>query len=221
MDSFLDYEFNDPTLLAVALTHRSADPRHNERLEFLGDALLGFLIAEFLFRRYPDADEGQLTRSRASLVNKESLAAIARSLDLGSRIWLGEGELKSGGWRRESILANTLEAVVGAIFLDGGLDACRNALADWFHERLEAADPHHSGKDPKTELQEYLQSRKRPLPTYRTVEITGPPHKQLFKIECAVDGLEGSVVAEAHSRRRGEQEAARLALAKIIGGGRE
>ncbi len=154
------YVFRDDRLRLRALTHRSADAVHNERLEFLGDALLGMLIAEILFQRFPSADEGQLTRTRAALVNRECLADIARDLDLGQSLVLGEGEMKSGGWRRDSILANTLEALLGAVFLDGGIESCRAVVLELFAERLAEVDPLHTDKDPKTALQEFLQSRR-------------------------------------------------------------
>ncbi|MBI4695965.1 MAG: ribonuclease III [Gammaproteobacteria bacterium] len=210
---FLGYRFKDQTLLERALTHRSAAGEHNERLEFLGDALIGFMIADYLFNRFPDADEGALTRTRATLVNRDSLAAIARGLDLGAHLRLGEGELKSGGWRRDSILANCFEALVGAVFLDGGMEACRERVDAWFAERFATIDPKDATKDPKTQLQEYLQSRRHALPAYRTLDVSGPPHNQTFLIECAIPALDLAVEAEGKSRRRAEQEAARLALA--------
>lgn len=209
---FLGYVFKDASLLEQALTHRSAAIRHNERLEFLGDSLIGFMVADFLFTRFPDADEGALTRMRAMLVNRDSLAMIARDLDLGGHLRLGEGELKSGGWRRDSILANCLEALVGAIYLDGGIEACRGRVEAWFAPRFETIDPKGVGKDAKTELQEFLQSRRLALPSYRTLDVSGPPHDQTFGVECAVPELGVAVVAEGKSRRRAEQEAARLAL---------
>jgi ribonuclease III len=212
----LRYQFRDPDLLRLALTHRSSSAQHNERLEFLGDALIGVLIAEALFHRFPTADEGQLTRARATLVNKESLATIARELALGPKLRLGEGEMKSGGWRRDSILANALEAIVGAIFLDGGTTACKEEILQWFESRLDQLNPAVMAKDPKTLLQEFLQSRQAPLPIYQTVEISGPPHEQRFTIACEVVGIESSVQAVGRSRRQAEQEAARLALGVLL-----
>jgi ribonuclease-3 len=210
-----EYQFQDPALLEQALTHRSSGAVHNERLEFLGDALLGFVIGDILYRRFPAADEGQLTRSRASLVNKRTLAAVARTMDLGPRIVLGEGEMRSGGWRRDSILANALEALVGAIYLDGGVDACRRQIAVWFEPMLAEADPENTGKDPKTRLQEFLQARSLSLPDYRNIEVSGPPHDQIFTVECHVEPLSDPVVAQGRSRRAGEQEAARKVLDKL------
>ena len=212
----LKYAFKDPSLLAVALTHRSAATKHNEQLEFLGDALLGFIIADEICLRYPDAAEGPLTRLRASLVNRDTLAEIARELNVGDFLRLGEGELKSGGWRRDSILANTLEAIVAAIYLDGGMESCRAEVHRWFAARLITHRPETARKDAKTELQEYLQGRRLDLPVYRTLEEEGPPHLRRFKIECAVTGL-SPVVVESESRRSGEQAAARIALTQLIG----
>lgn len=217
MKPFVDYRFRDPDLLETALTHRSASARHNERLEFLGDALLGFIIADVLHTRFPQADEGGLTRARAGLVNRDSLADIAREFGVGELLHLGDGEMKSGGWRRSSILANAIEAVTAAIYLDGGMDACRDAVLRWFETRLAAVDPDRAPKDAKTELQEFLQARRRNLPTYRTIAEDGPPHRRSFTVECLIDGC-APIVAESHSRRSGEQDAARLALQKLRAG---
>ena len=214
-----EYEFEDPALLGQALTHRSSSGAHNERLEFLGDAVLGFIIGDILYRRFPDADEGQLTRSRASLVNKESLAAVARAIALGPRLELGEGEMKSGGWRRDSILANALEALVGAVYIDGGIEACRKQISAWFEPMLANIDPETASKDPKTRLQEYLQAQRLPLPDYRNIEVSGPPHKQVFVIECWVDLLPEPAVARGRSRRGAEQEAAQKALDMLLAKG--
>lgn len=214
MDTLLEYEFVDGSLLKTALTHRSASGRHNERLEFLGDALLGFIIADVLHTRFPGADEGELTRARAALVNRESLAQLARHYRIGERLHLGEGELKSGGWRRSSILANAMEAIIAAIYLDGGMEACRREVLRWFAERLSTVDPGAAPKDAKTELQEYLQAQRRSLPSYRTVEERGPPHRRVFKVECHIEGF-APVLAESSSRRGGEQDAARAALSRL------
>ncbi|MCZ6892437.1 MAG: ribonuclease III, partial [Gammaproteobacteria bacterium] len=178
----MDYEFNDDSLRVKALTHRSAGSDNNERLEFLGDALLGLITAQYLFEHFPAADEGELTRTRASLVNRDTLAEIARSLDLGNLLVLGEGEQKSGGWRRDSILANSLEALLGAIYLDGGMDVCRQAVETWFAEKLADVDPKSAAKDAKTALQELLQSRRLELPRYETTDISGPSHDQTFTV---------------------------------------
>jgi ribonuclease III len=216
----LDYSFRDDALRRRALTHRSAEPEHNERLEFLGDALLGFIVAEHLYVSFPGADEGQLTRTRATLVNREALAELARELDLGTALVLGEGEQKSGGWRRDSILANALESLIGAIYLDGGLAACRNAVLGLFAERLAACDPGRAHKDPKTALQEYLQGRRHELPRYETVTVAGPSHQQLFTVRCHTSALPGPVVAQGPTRRKAEQAAARATLLQLTAGDR-
>lgn len=208
----LGYEFADQELLTRALTHRSVGARHNERLEFLGDALLGMIVAEYLYETYPEADEGQLTRTRATLVNRESLAETARGLALGNLIKLGEGELKSGGWRRDSILANAFEALLGAIYLDGGMPACRRSVLQVLEPRLAAIDADSAGKDPKTELQEFLQSRRLSLPEYKTMNISGPSHQQMFSVACQIETLDEPVVASGPSRRKAEQAAARAVL---------
>jgi ribonuclease-3 len=208
----LDYQFKEESLLWKALTHSSAGKNNNERLEFLGDALLGFIIAEELYRRFPLADEGQLTRLRASLVKKETLAELARQLELGKYLILGEGERKSGGWHRDSILANTFEALVGAIYLDGGLDACYSQVLQVFASLLEATFPETVEKDPKTQLQEWLQARKHVLPHYEIIAVEGEPHKQIFTVKCECPGIEEPVVAQGNSRRRAEQLAASLAM---------
>ena len=213
----LGYAFNDADLLATALTHRSAGSSNNERLEFLGDALLGFIMAEELYRKFPDTDEGRLTRLRASLVKRETLAAVARSLDVGECLTLGEGERKSGGWRRESILANAVEALLGAVFLDGGMEVCRGTVLRLFGERLAGLSPEAVVKDPKTELQEYLQARHKPLPSYTTLSVEGDPHNQRFTVSCEVNALPHPITAHGSSRQRAEQAAAREALTALRG----
>lgn len=177
------------------------------------------IVAEFLFENFPEADEGQLTRARAALVNRDSLAVVARSLGLGELLVLGEGELKSGGWRRSSILANTLEALVGAVYLDGGMDTCRQVVRAWFAERLAAVDPGDTGKDPKTALQELLQGRREDLPRYETTHVSGPSHDQTFTVACHTAALDEPVTAQGRSRRKAEQAAARAALRRLEGGG--
>jgi ribonuclease-3 len=195
LQSALRYEFTDASLLTVALTHRSAGKPNNERLEFLGDAIIGFLVAEFLHR--------------------ETLAGMARELNLGSVIALGEGEQKSGGWRRDSILANALEAVLAAIYLDGGMEPARLSLRDWYGDRLLNVDPGATQKDSKTRLQEFLQQRRLPLPTYSTREVEGPPHAQSFTVVCTLETPPLSLEGRGNSRRHAEQEAARLALTAL------
>lgn len=212
----LGHRFTDRALLRQALTHRSAGQPHNERLEFLGDSLLGAAVAERLFHDLPQADEGLLTRARARLVNRRELAARARELALGEHLRLGPGELKSGGWRRDSILADALEAVLAAVYLDAGWPALTALVERVFAAALAALEHHGTDKDPKTRLQEWLQSRRLPLPQYRTVSESGPPHERRFTVRCVLDGLEVEpVVASGPSRRVAEQEAARLMLERL------
>jgi len=208
----LGYCFQREDYLTIALTHRSAGTPNNERLEFLGDALLGYIIAKFLFDRFPVASEGELTRLRASLVKKDTLAEIAQQLELGQYLYFGGGELKSGGWRRSSILADALEAIIGAICLDSGMTICKEVVLRLFQERLSMLSPQRVIKDPKTRLQEYLQAKQQPLPEYRILAIEGAPHAQHFEVECVVPGLRQSALGEGNSRRRAEQAAAERAL---------
>ena len=213
LSAALDYTFRQPELLEEALTHRSASPHNNERLEFLGDALLNLIVAECLFQRYPKASEGELSRLRANLVKGETLAGLARNLCLGDWLRLGSGELKSGGFRRESILSDAMEAIFGAVYLDGGMNACRDLVLRLLQDclaRLLSAD---ELKDPKTRLQESLQARQQPLPIYNVLEIGGKPHAQSFTVECVVD--EFRAVAVGSSRRKAEQEAARQLLEQM------
>jgi ribonuclease-3 len=208
----LGVRFSDPGLLARALTHRSHGAPNYERLEFLGDAVLSFVVAELLFRRFPAAAEGELSRYRASLVSGEALAAIAAALGLGDQLRLGDGELKSGGQRRGTILADALEAVFGAIYLDQGLDAARAAAERLFEAALATLPDAGALKDPKTRLQEWLQGRGHALPAYTVLEVSGEPHEQHFRVRCDVPALALSAVAEGGSRRRAEQEAAQRIL---------
>jgi len=202
------YQFKDPRLLDIAVTHRSAGSGNNERLEFLGDAVLGQVVAEWLYRSFPEGDEGQLSRLRASLVKREALADIARGLALGDFLRLGSGELKSGGFRRGSILADALEAVFGAVLVDGGFEACRDCIHRLYAQRFENISVVDELKDPKTRLQEYLQSRKLALPEYEMVRVTGKAHNQLFDVECRVIALDLVCVGQGSSRRKAEQAAA-------------
>lgn len=215
----LAYQFLDPTLLDQALTHRSADGRNNERLEYLGDAVLGMLAAEELFKRHPRATEGELSRIRAALVKGKTLAAIAVELGLSEFLYLGPGEMKSGGARRDSILAGALEAIMGAVYLDGGLDACRELVLRLISARLEEFTPQTMRKDPKTRLQEYLQARRTPLPTYTTVNVSGAEHSQMFKVSCQVEGVDATFDGVGASRRDAEQQAAELALQHLESSG--
>jgi ribonuclease-3 len=213
---FEGHAFADGSLLAQALSHRSAGSPHNERLEFLGDALLNLIIAEQLYARWPKADEGAMTRARAELVRESALAAVARSLDLGARLNLGPGEMKTGGHRRDSILADALEAVIAALYLDGGLDACRNTVLQWFEPLLAALPPlHQVGKDAKTRLQEWLQARQRALPVYVLLEESGDEHDKRFRVGCTL--ADPMIVTEGSgtSRRTAEQAAAEAALQRI------
>lgn len=211
----LGYQFTQAVLLEDALTHRSAGSQNYERLEFLGDAILNFIIAAELYQRFNQAAEGELSRLRASLVNSEALARLARGLNLGEFLTLGSGEMKSGGFRRESILADALEAVFGAVYLDGGFEAGRNLILRLYHQTLDSLPAVADLKDPKTQLQEYLQSRKLPLPNYLVVDISGDPHAQTFVVECQAEGLAAPTRGVGSSRRKAEQEAASNALRLI------
>lgn len=209
----LDYRFNDPSLLDSALTHRSAGGANNERLEFLGDAILGLVIADALYRRYPEASEGELSRLRASLVRKQTLAELARDLELGEYLHLGPGELKSGGYRRDSILADALEAIFGAVYLDSGFEASVTMIGALYAERFAQLPAEAVAvKDAKTRLQEHLQGRHLELPEYTVVSISGDAHAQVFEVECRVAGLAQSVRGKGSSRRRAEQQAAQHML---------
>lgn len=211
----LSYEPRDATLFAAALTHRSAARPHNERLEFLGDAVLNLLVAEQLYRAFPLADEGDLSRLRARLVSSEPLAAIAAGLGVGEVLQLGSGELKSGGFRRESILADALEALVGAVFLDRGLEAARELVVQLFAERLAGLPDAATLKDAKTRLQEHLQSLGLPLPHYAVERTAGEAHAQTFWVSCEVSALKLRATGSGSSRRRAEQEAADEVLRMI------
>ena len=208
----LGYQFNHPALLQQALTHRSHSVLHNERLEFLGDSILNCVVAALLFDSFSDIDEGDLSRVRANLVKQQSLYEIAQRIELSQFLRLGEGELKSGGFRRPSILADTLEALFGAIFLDGGFEAARQTIQSLYEPVLMAVDPSTLGKDAKTLLQEFLQSKKIALPQYNVVATHGAAHNQEFEIECLVPKLDIQVFGTGGSRRAGEQAAAKLAL---------
>jgi ribonuclease-3 len=202
-------------LLEQALTHRSAGPVNNERLEFLGDALLGLVIAEALWHRFPRADEGELSRRRAALVNKESLAQIARGLRLGDYLRLGSGETRTGGHARDSILADAFEALIGAIYQDKGFEVAREMLLRVFEQPLAQVAEREAIKDPKTLLQEMLQSRRRPLPDYEVVDIGGQQHAQQFVVRCRLPDLDVATDGQGTSRRRAEQDAAERMLALL------
>ena len=213
---FEGHAFADGVLLAQALRHRSAGAPHNERLEFLGDALLNLIVAEQLYLRWPKADEGAMTRARAELVRESALAAIARSLDLGPRLILGPGELKTGGHRRDSILADALEAVIAALYLDGGFDACRNTVLPWFEPLLSALPPlNQVGKDAKTRLQEWVQARQLPLPAYALLDESGDDHDKRFRVGCTLSEPSISSEGSGTSRRSAEQAAAETVLSRL------
>lgn len=217
----LGHEFREPARLREALTHRSAGGRHNERLEFLGDAILNCVIADALFRHRPDAPEGDLSRLRASLVRERTLAEIAAELDLGAALRLGAGEMRTGGFRRDSILADALEAVLGGIYLDAGFDTVHAVIMALYRDRLEALPEADSLKDPKTRLQEWLQARGRPLPRYHTVSVTGAEHARRFVVRCELEDADLAVEGEGGGRRRAEQAAAEIMLQRLEGRTRE
>lgn len=207
----LGYQFINAALRQQALTHRSHGVPHNERLEFLGDGLLNFVIARLLFQHFPALPEGDLSRLRAGLVNQQALSELAVSLSLGEHLRLGEGELKSGGFRRPSILADAFEALIGAVYLDGGFAAAEKVLTELYRPLLAVIDPAAPGKDPKTRLQEYLQGRRFGLPQYSIVSVDGEAHEQHFRVECAIPELSIHSQGEGTTRRAAEQEAARSA----------
>lgn len=215
LEQRLNHRFKNSALLRQAVTHRSMGNQNNERLEFLGDSILGFVVSEMLYHHYPDVPEGDLSRLRARLVRGESLADLAREFDLGDALLLGQGELKSGGYRRDSILADAMEAIIGAIYLDGGFAVCDAWLKKLFEQRIKNLPPLAELKDPKTRLQEWLQARKHPLPSYEVIRIKGDGHLQIFIMSCRIDGMGVSTQGEGGSRRKAEQEAASLAIAEL------
>lgn len=210
----LDYGFKDAMLLERALTHRSASRQHNERLEFLGDAVLGYVIGEYLHRTRRDQREDSLTLLRASLIRRETLVAVAREIGLGRHLLLGVGERRSGARDRASILADALEAMIGAVHEDGGVEAARATIMHLFRERLENL-AERAPKDPKSDLQERLQARGLALPEYRTVDIEGRPHDQVFNIACDLGELELSVTATGRNRKEAEMRAAALVIVEV------
>lgn len=208
----LNYTFQDPKFLKVALTHRSKGGDHNERLEFLGDAVVNFVIADILYQLFPKATEGDLSRWRASLVNRDTLAELALEFELGQYLFLGPGELRSGGNKRHSILSCAMEAIIGAVYMDGGFDVARAKILEWYDPLLQSLSTAASHKDPKTLLQEYLQSRRLALPLYHVAEVSGEAHQQIFTVTCRVEGLEEYSQGTGTSRRRAEQDAAQAML---------
>lgn len=213
---FAGYRFNDPALLTQALTHRSAGAPHYERLEFLGDSLVNLMVAELLYSRWPKQDEGTLTRARAELVRESALASIARELNIGARLHLGPGELKTGGRRRDSILADVVEAIVGAMYLDSDFNTCRSHVLPWFDTLLEALPaPNKIGKDPKTRLQEWLQAKQLPLPVYDLVQESGDAHAKQFHVQASLSEPAISAEGIGSSRRAAEQVAADALLDQL------
>ena len=211
----LNYRFRDPVLAQLALTHRSIGKPNNERLEFLGDALLGAIIAEMLYEVHPKASEGELSRLRAQLVNGQALAQVARELELGDELKLGPGELKSGGFRRDSILADAFEALVAAVYLDAGFEACREVVRGLFGERIAAL--RRSSKDAKTRLQEWLQAGGWPLPQYELIASHGEDHAKTFDVSCVIsEPLPVQAEARGISRRAAEQDAAEIVLNQLL-----
>lgn len=217
MTDRIGHVFSDPDLRQRALTHRSAGAKNNERLEFLGDALVNLIVAEALFQRFPRADEGALTRARAQLVREESLAQVARTLALGEQLQLGPGELKSGGFRRDSILADAVEAIIGAIYLDAGFDTCRTRVLDWFEQRLVEMPEGVPEKDPKTRLQEWLQGKGFALPEYRLLRAEGDDHDKTFHVACITVDPPAEAEGDGSSRRQAEQRAALAVLIQLSG----
>lgn len=216
LEKRIGYTFSEFSLLQQALTHRSALGNHNERLEFLGDSILSYAISTDLYARFPKVDEGDLSRMRATLVCGKMLAEIGREFQLGDCLILGPGELKSGGFRRDSIIADGVEAIIGAAFLDSDIEMAKTLILKWFNSRLSSIQPGISQKDPKTRLQEHLQSRKQPLPIYEVLEIKGEAHNQRFTMSCSINGLE-AVEGQGTSRRKAEQIAANKMLDSLSG----
>ncbi|HOZ04138.1 MAG TPA: ribonuclease III [Arenimonas sp.] len=211
----IGYSFNQPALLHQALRHRSAGAPHNERLEFLGDSLVNLMVAESLFLFWPKADEGALTRGRANLVRESSLASVARQLDIGEKIELGTGEMKTGGHRRDSILADTLEALIAAIYLDSDFETCRSTVLPWFEQQIREIQPGKIEKDAKTRLQEWLQSRQLARPDYQLIESLGEDHARIFVVSCSIPEPKLQEQAEGSSLRLAEMAAAEKIMIKL------
>ncbi|WP_251357926.1 ribonuclease III [Kangiella sp. TOML190] len=213
----LDYQFSNPKLFKQALTHRSASGAHNERLEFLGDAILGMVIAEALYQKFPKMDEGKLSRFRSSLVKGKTLSVIAKEIELGDCLYLGEGELKTGGYRRGSILADAFEALLGAIYLDSGFATAKDLILKLYYSRIDDISAETVVKDPKTRLQEWLQSRKAELPQYQLLEVSGEAHQQHFEVSCQI-AFNGETITQGDgsSRRNAEQAAAEKMLNLLL-----
>lgn len=216
LEKRIGYQFSDFSLLKQALTHRSALGLHNERLEFLGDSILSFAISTDLYKRFPKVDEGDLSRMRATLVCGKMLSEVGREFVLSDCLILGPGELKSGGFRRDSIIADGVEAIIGAVFLDSNIDVVNNLVLSWFESRLNTIQPGISQKDPKTRLQEHLQSRKQALPLYEVLDVKGEAHNQQFTMSCEIEGMK-QVQGKGTSRRKAEQVAAQTMLTALLG----
>ncbi|MGB2044363.1 MAG: ribonuclease III [Porticoccaceae bacterium] len=208
----LHHQFSNQQLLTIALSHRSRGSDNNERLEFLGDAVLGLTVSEYLYAKFPSAREGDLSRMRSQIVRAESLAQVAKNLQLGPELLLGPGEMKSGGHRRDSILGDTVEALIGAVYLDAGFDVARRCILLWFAELLDAALDTQPAKDAKTSLQEWLQQRGKPVPDYQLTHTGGEAHSRLFTVSCEIDALNQNYSATASSRRKAEQLVAQQIL---------
>ena len=215
VEKIINYNFSDKNLLELALTHRSFQGKNNERLEFLGDSILNFVIAESLFKKFDLLPEGDLSRLRSQLVKSETLSEIGILLQLGDYLILGEGELKSAGWRRPSILADSVEAIIGAVFIDGGISDASDLILDWFKDRIDLINPDKIEKDSKSVLQELLQSKKISLPDYNIVSIEGEAHCQHFRVSCSIPKLGLSIEGEGSSRKIAEQGAAEEILKKL------
>ncbi|GLS27255.1 ribonuclease III [Marinibactrum halimedae] len=215
----IGYTFKDLSLLDQALTHRSFGVKNNERLEFLGDSILGFIIGEALYQQFSNASEGALTRIRSTLVKGETLAEIAREFQLGDCLILGEGEMKSGGFRRSSILADTVEAIIGAIYTDSDFSNCRKIVLNWYGDRMQSVSPDKPHKDPKTQLQELLQAKHQPLPDYEVVATSGEVHDQLITVQCRVSLLEEAFEATGKNRKQAEKAAAKQVLSALYAAG--
>lgn len=214
----LGYHFQNENLLVSALTHRSVPKNNNERLEFLGDSIVNFIAAELLYNQFGYANEGELSRLRTMLVRGETLAELARQLKVGEHLYLGTGEMRSGGAHRESILADALEAIIAAIYLDGGMEACKVCVSSWFAPIMAELLQHKVGKDPKTQLQEYLQAKSIALPQYHVSAIDGKAHEQLFTVECIIPEIEKKTEGKGTSRRRAEQQSAEIMLSVLTKG---
>ena len=218
---FLGHDFKNPQLLIQALTHRSHGSPNNERLEFLGDSVLNLVVADQLYQRYPKLPEGDLSRLRASLVKESTLAEIAVALNIGDSLQLGEGELKSAGWRRPSVLADAMEAIIGATYIDGGFTASQQLVGRLYADRLDKLDPKAVGKDAKSLLQEYLQAQKADVPEYTVLATEGEAHCQTFRVECHVRKFQLKTQGEGSSRRAAEQLAAQTAYEQLMRQGKK